>query len=87
MTDPAAEPRYSVEDAFPEWKLPVDPIEIRVGPEGQTAVRLVLFGVGHDTAPAARWIRITSHSGQIGVELLDDKEVADWAVVSTGVAP
>jgi len=50
-----AEPSYSMADAFPEWNLPVDPVEIRVGPEGQTAVKLVMLRVGYDKEVVAGW--------------------------------
>ena len=83
MTEPG---RYSVEAAYPEWKLPVDPVEVRSDEDGQIAVRVVLFRVGYDSTPTARWVRITSHCGQLGVEWLEDGAVADWRVVS-GPAP
>ena len=52
----------------------------------EIAVRVVLFRVGYDSTPTARWVRITSHCGQLGVEWLEDGAVADWRVVS-GPAP
>ena len=75
--------RYSIEDAVPEWKHPEDPLETRIGPDGQVAVRLVLWNPGSGV-PAARWIRIWGRCGQITVDLLEDEAVAGWPVASTG---
>ena len=86
MTDPGADPSYSVQDAIPEWKLPVDPVEVRRAEDGRVAVRVVLFRAGPD-APIARWVRITSDCGQLGVELLEDEAVTDWSVISGTSSP
>lgn len=70
---------YLIADAVPEWKHPENPLETRTGPDGEVAVKLVLWLPAHGE-PAARWIRIWGRCGQITVDLLEDAAVADWRV-------
>jgi hypothetical protein len=77
MTEP--EDRYSIEDAYPEWKHPVDPIATRIAPDGRVAVQLVLWHPGHGE-PAEKWVQVSGPCGQLAVTLLDAAAVADWRV-------
>lgn len=79
MTDPA-EPRYSIQDAIPEWKHPEDPLETRIGPDGQVAVKLVLWNPSDKKEPAAHWVRVWGRCGQLTLDELTSDTVADWRV-------
>ena len=76
----ASEPRYSVEDAYPEWKHPVDPLETRIAPDGRVAVKLVLWWVGGGEEPAEKWVQMSAPCGQLAVEILDGETVTGWRV-------